>query len=238
MSIRVAAACVVILSLAGCTNGTAIKQPVAGEAENEHLLDDAALAIRGGLQQQAIDNALDPVITYYEQRYAHSSNVIYCTHSMPETVYYMGIAAANKQDAVALGPTWAQAYMLKAYALFDLQRYDEAAVALDKALKLSPENSQFLAELGAGYIRHKNWTKALETYQHAEVSAQTFSPAAAKDYDLARSWRGQGFVLTELGKLDEAEALYLKCLQLNPDDKRAANELKYVRNVREKQKGQ
>lgn len=57
-----------------------------------------------------------------------------------------------------------------------------------------------------------------------------------RDNDTARAWRGIGFVYIETGKLDEAEELYKKCLELNAEDKMAKAELAYIENLREKQK--
>jgi tetratricopeptide (TPR) repeat protein len=53
---------------------------------------------------------------------------------------------------------------------------------------------------------------------------------------LGRARRGIGYVLVELGKLDEAEKKYQQCLADNPKDSRAAAELEYVRNLKAKRK--
>jgi Flp pilus assembly protein TadD len=209
--------------------------PADSDAEQVQLVQDATLAIESGMAEQAIDNALDKVIAAFEQRYEHIGKQVYCARSLPETIYYMGDALRRKTDAIALAPVWCEAYKLKAYALFELHRDAQAHVALNKALAMSPENATFLEELGAAYEREKNWPKALETFQHAERAANTFSPAQAKDDEVARAWRGVAFVYVELGRLDDAEAIYLKCLALNKSDKRATNELRYVRDLRAKQ---
>jgi tetratricopeptide (TPR) repeat protein len=73
---------------------------------------------------------------------------------------------------------------------------------------------------------------ALEAFQSAESSAELLDDGPVKNDHLARAWRGEGFVLTEQGKLDESEALYKKCLELNPDDYRARNELQYIKSLR------
>ena len=43
--------------------------------------------------------------------------------------------------------------------------------------------------------------------------------------------------LVALGRLDEAEKLYLQCLELTPDDQKVKDELNYVRDQRAKKKG-
>jgi Flp pilus assembly protein TadD len=44
--------------------------------------------------------------------------------------------------------------------------------------------------------------------------------------------RGRGFVLTELGRLDEAEAAYRESLKIEPDSERAKNELQYIARLK------
>jgi Flp pilus assembly protein TadD len=56
---------------------------------------------------------------------------------------------------------------------------------------------------------------------------------ARKNGELGRALRGKGFVLVELGKLDEAEAMYRRCLAIDPADTKAANELRYVQSRRQ-----
>jgi len=50
----------------------------------------------------------------------------------------------------------------------------------------------------------------------------------------AAAQRGLGFTLIERGRWQEAEAIYQKLLQENPQDARARNELEYIRQQREK----
>jgi tetratricopeptide (TPR) repeat protein len=233
---RLACALLLILApLAAAAAGQPRSAPLTADAGQAQLVHDGALAIKSGMPQQAIDGALDKVIATYEQRYAKSARQVFCARTLVESLTYVAEAMKRKADALVLDQTWADAYKLKAYALVDLHRDAEARTALDKALALSPENADYLEELGAAYEREKNWPKALATFEHAERAAATFSPPEVKDDETARAWRGLGFVYVELGRLDDAEAVYLKCLALNKSDKRAAAELKYVRDLRAKQ---
>ena len=49
---------------------------------------------------------------------------------------------------------------------------------------------------------------------------------------LARMHRGRGYVLTELGRLDEAEQAYQESLTLEPDNALAKRELQYITGLR------
>jgi tetratricopeptide (TPR) repeat protein len=228
-----------LLLLAGCalqptqapksTQTSAIQNP---DVEQENLLLDAKLAIKNGMSQQAIDRALDPIIVTFEHRWGYSPKRVYSARTQAETIYYLGESLARKEDAIVIGPVWAEAFELKAYALVDLGRNDEASVTLDKALALEPQQAAFLEELGARYETEKNWQRAMETFERAETAANLFTPPALHNDELARAWRGKAFVDVELGRLDEAEQLYLRCLDLDKNDKRAAAELGYVRHKR------
>lgn len=44
--------------------------------------------------------------------------------------------------------------------------------------------------------------------------------------------RGRGFALTELGRLDEAEAAYNEALKIDPNDDRAKHELEYIAHLK------
>jgi tetratricopeptide (TPR) repeat protein len=157
---------------------------------------------------------------------------VYSVRTPVEATYYMLDAARQKKDAIALGPVWVDAFRFKAYALLELGRGEEAHAALDRALELAPQNAQVLEELGANYQVEKNWPEAMRTFERAEEAAKTFSPEAKRNEEIARAWRGQAFVDVELGKLDEAEQLYRRCLDLDKNDTRATTELEYVRKKR------
>lgn len=215
--------------LGGCAaQKPAPKDP---EAEQLKLLQDAALAIKAGMSEQAIDNALNPIIATFEQRWGHSTRRVYSVRSEAELAHYLVEALPLRNGSIMLTPLWGEAFKAKAYALVELQRYAEARAALDRALQLAPENAAFLEELGAMYERDKDWPLALQTFQHAEAAAQ-YSPPRLHDDELARAWRGIAFVYVEQGRLDDAEQLYLRCLELDKNDQRASGELRYVRNLR------
>jgi Flp pilus assembly protein TadD len=117
---------------------------------------------------------------------------------------------------------------MKAYALQDLRRFNDAKATLQQALKLSPLNSQYLAELGQIYALEKDWLQAMKVFKEAEDNAN-LTPDVSRANELARARRGQGYVLVELGKLDDAEEKYQQCIAANPNESKAKAELDYVR---------
>jgi tetratricopeptide (TPR) repeat protein len=177
----------------------------------------------------------DAVISAYKAHYSNSKQKIFCARSPEESLGLMMKAAADKSNAIALSFIWSDAYFMKAYALEDLGRMSEAKATLQKALNMSPFNAQYLAEMGQICAREKNWSKAEDLYREAEDNAP-LSPPASKSDDLAKARRGLGYVLVELGKLDEAEEKYQQCIAADPNDAKAKTELHYVREQKAKRK--
>lgn len=207
------------------------------------LLEEARKLIDAKKPQAAIDKC-DKVISLFKNHYATRKEKAYCARTSAESLGYMLQSAAEidkgefekgKEKAVVLSGTWASAYFMKSYALQELDRISEAKSAIQLALGLSPWNSQYLSELGSIYKLEKNWREAKKTYEGAEEHAG-LSPDNSKAFELGVARRGLGYVLVELGQLDEAEKKYLQCLKDDPNDKKAAAELAYVRDLKAKTK--
>ena len=83
-----------------------------------------------------------------------------------------------------------------------------------------------LSEKGSAYVVLKQWPQSLAVYEEG------LNLPGLKDRDRARLLRGKGFALTELGRLDDAEAAYQASLTSEPGNERALKELDYIRRVR------
>ncbi len=153
-----------------------------------------------------------------------------------ESLAYLLESASKKEATIAIGPEWATAFFMKAYALIDLRRLPEARTNLTRAVELSPNNSQFLSELAHLFQIDKNVTESQRLFVHAEECARTFSPDEAKVGERTRALRGQGYNLVEMGRLDEAESKYRECLKLDHKDRAALDELKYLKSRKESAK--
>jgi len=209
------------------------------------LLEEARTLIDNRKAQAAVETC-DKIITSFKTHYADSKHKIYCARTSAENLGYLMKAASDmnkgefekgKKDAIVLSSTWASAYFLKSYALQDLNRIAEAKAAILSALELSPWSCLYLCELGSIYKLEKDWKRAKDVFETAEGQAG-LSPDNVKAAELGQARRGVGYVLVELGKLDEAEKKYLQCLKDDPNDKKAAAELEYVRNLKAKTKSQ
>jgi tetratricopeptide (TPR) repeat protein len=224
--------CVTALLLFACSTWaqTPTTTPSPDDAKATQLLEQGVALMRAKKPADAVP-LFDQVAALYEARAQDKAVKYYSARTASETLFYpLQVATSDKgkSPAVVLSGNWGYAYYLKAYCLLDLGRASEAKAQLLRAVALAPQNAQFLGELGHVYQLEKNWPVALETFERAEKAAKEFSPEQARNGELARAWRGMGYVLVELSRLDEAEAMYRKCLQLNAQDAMAQRELAYV----------
>jgi tetratricopeptide (TPR) repeat protein len=175
----------------------------------------------------------DKVIAWYENKYANAKEHLYCAHSHLEMLLYLLEEAAEKHDATVLEPTWCDAIYFKGFALIDLGLREEAKPWLERALKMAPKNSRYLGEMAEYKKMDHDWEGALETFAQAAEAAELVDE---KDrlIPLSRAWRGMGFSLVELGRLDEAEAIFRRCLEKNASDRVAQSELAYIAQQRAK----
>lgn len=212
----------------------ATKTQEARHRQDAELLAASMKLIEAHKPAKAIDGPLQTLISEFENRFNKRDMTYYCARGQAETLLYALQAANAKQNTVVLDTTWSDAYRLKGYALIDLGRIADAQVALKKAVALSPENSFYLSELAYTYQIQNKLAKALDIYTHAEEAARAFSPENVKTIELTRALRGQGFVLSDMNRLDEAESRYHACLRLNPEDEKAKHELKYIAELRKR----
>jgi len=209
------------------------------QAEQDKRVGLGDELLKKGQPEAAIREAFDPVIQAYEARYAGDGKVYFSSRDSAETLMYLlGVAAEHSRgegrgDAVALGPTWSYGYYGKAYALIELNRFDEAAAALDRALELAPANSQFLTERGYLYRTSREWDMMLASNQAALEHAQ-LTPESQRESVRARALRGAGYALIELDRLDEAEHHFRDSLKIEPKNQVALGELDYIKQLRKK----
>jgi Tfp pilus assembly protein PilF len=202
----------------------------APDSAQSALVERAVTLMHQGQPADAIP-LLDQVIAAEEKAHSGEKRRIYSASSIGETMIYMTEAATAGKGAVAFGPEWSLALFLKGFALVDLGSADAAGPLFERAVELSPANSQYLAELGEWHKNRREWGKAYARFEKAEAVAGTVSEERRKP-ERSRALRGMGFVLIEQGKLDEAEKMFRKCLEIDPNDDGAKGELQYIRDQR------
>lgn len=241
--LRVALGILVLLAGAIQSQRAASPPDPDNDPKVRQLLQEAQTFVDQKEPKLAIEKC-DQVIARFKTYYESRKERVYCARTSAESLGYLVKAAAEmnkgkfdpgKTKAITLSSIWADACFLKAYALVELGRVAEAKSAVMLAVELSPWNCKYLCELGSIYQLEKNWPKAMEVFELAEDQA-SLGPDNVKAAELGLARRGIGYVLVELGRLDEAEKKYRQCLATDPNDAKAARELEYVRGLRAKTK--
>lgn len=148
----------------------------------------------------------------------------YSAGTLTEAILYAGMAATQKKNGIVTDGSRALAWFLKAFALVDLNRGDEALPALNQALALAPMNAQYLAERAEWYKARHRWDDAFRDFESASSAAE-LAPDDRKATFKGRALRGMAFVKVEQGDLGAAEKYLKQALKLNPADERARTDL-------------
>lgn len=208
----------------------------AAKADDALLVEPMRLLKAGNVD--AALPLLDAAIARFEARYGAGTRW-YAARDPAESLAYLAMAAADadegkpgpKNARILPSDAWPLALYLKGYALIEVKRYDDAHAALERAVALSPFNAGYLTELAQAKRYREDWPGMLATAGRA-AEGLAFSPKDEQAPMRARVLRIEGYALTELGRLDEAEAKYRAALAINPDDRLAANEIEYIRRLR------
>uniref|UniRef100_UPI0037E82CCF protein O-mannosyl-transferase TMTC2 n=1 Tax=Semicossyphus pulcher TaxID=241346 RepID=UPI0037E82CCF len=127
--------------------------------------------------------------------------------------------------AIQLDPTKGNCYMHYGQFLLEESRLLEAAEMAEKAARL--DSGEFDVVFSAAHmLRQASLNEAAEKYYGHAASLRPNYPAALMNL---------GAILHLNGKLQEAEANYLRALQLKPDDGITQSNLRKLWNIMEKQ---
>lgn len=213
---------------------TIVESGSATLSESERLLIEGYEQLNQRNSKRAIENYFDKVIEQCAYQYNSEEKAYFAARGMVDTIYYMLLAASaeDKKDAIAVETTCADALYLKGYASLDLGQLDVAQEYIQRAIDMAPMNSMYLSELGHIHHVRRDWPAALEVFMRSERAAETYSPEALKQQELARAKRGVGFSYIELGELGKAEQKLRECLAINGKDQAALDELKYIESLR------
>jgi tetratricopeptide (TPR) repeat protein len=218
---------------AGASSTVSISKALVDEAVTQQKLDAAITLIKQRENAQAVVT-LDQIIHLYEAAYQNNQQRIYCANTPAESLLYLTEGAKANVPSIVLKPIWSMAYFLKAYALQEMHLMTEAKASLSAAIKLSPHNPHYLSELGSMYQVLHDWPNAFDAFTQAEQDT-SLAVEQSRVSERCRALRGQGYVLVEQKKLDEAEQKYRQCLSINPGDEKSPPELAYIAQLRAKE---
>ena len=239
-----------LVAMLGLINGpllAAAAPPVAVLTPEEiaRLLEEGAGVLKQGMPEVALTKYFEPVNQSFMRQTAKAGadDEIYASHGATEAAAYAAKVAKRNESAntqlrmVTVDGAWTDALVLKARALVELKRTGDAISAVDQATIISPAYPSPWNELGSIYQNEKDWEKSQGAYRSAENVAGAVDDKALQTQMLTTALRGQAFALTELGRLDESEALYKRCLKINPGDSAAAEGLSHISERRAAEAG-
>lgn len=194
-------------------------------------IGSAFSAIQAGDPARAL-SMVDPVVASFEKDFSGEKRHIFCSQTAEQEGYYLTTADGGADTVRLVPPTWCEALYVKAFALVDLDRLDDAQSIFERLVTFAPKHSRYLNELAYVFLKKKEWQRSIDAYMNAEAAAN-FTPER-RDYERCVSFRGMGYDLVELGRLDDAEAAYRKCLAIIPDEPKSLGEIEYIKEQRKK----
>lgn len=208
---------------------TAISAP-AEDAALRSRIEAAAKALNSRNPADAVKTH-DSVIMDFEARYAKTDVTLYAAPNGALSLAYMLKAAAENQSAKVIDEDWGDAFFLKGFALIDLNRADEAKSYFDRAIALSPMNSQYLSERGEWYKTRKDWANAFADFADASENAALAPGSMRKKYK-SRALRGMAYTRLEQRNFKDAEKYIREALKIDPQDEHSQKELEYLKSIR------
>jgi tetratricopeptide (TPR) repeat protein len=228
------------------TGGPAEPAPPAGRGPNEgddaELVNDAVRYIQQREMEQARRVLLDvitraPAPGNYVHEFEADGKLHIKFWELTEFLAYVARMKSGEipeRDLVWLGNAYPRAYYYLGYLEIEDRNFQAALRYLDQGLLLDPACARLKCEKAQALIRTGRQREALQAYD--EVLANAGGRLASSERALAL--RGRGYVLIDLDRLDEAEAVFQESLKFEPDSKVARDELAYIAQVRQRRQPQ
>jgi len=177
-----------------------------------------------------IEPAINEVEIFREIILADDSATIYrFFDNVVEEGFYLKMLHKNsKRTIYPLPERFFHAYLTYGTTLVELERYDEAKIALLKAFEINPVYTDLLFELGEISKMQKDQKEFFRLTQEAHKVAYTKEK-------LARCYRNFGYYFIEQEKFDDAIAMYYASLSFDSTQtKKVLSELDYIQKFTQK----
>lgn len=156
---------------------------------------------------------------------------MFCAKGLSDGLVYAALGqkaiAGSGRRVEVIGPAWAKAYGARGFSCAEKARYHDARRELQKTMALSPLNSRYQSKPGYVWGRRREWNKLLALYRdaHDDAVISGFGGAAEVATLQCKALRGQGYVLVDLDRLDEAVNACQACLKAQPGEPRSLGAL-------------
>jgi tetratricopeptide (TPR) repeat protein len=186
--------------------------------QSEHW-EDARIAIEKSLADMPPD--WKPI-----RRGVGDESTLIC--SFWDNAEFMSFVANRTQLDAEMSVLWSDVSYSKRWwklALVNRKQglYRNALTCIERGLELEPDHPHLWVQKGLILIDSKQYAQALTAFETATTVRSWASPSV-----VGWSLRQQGYALIELGRLNEAQVVYWRSLELEPNSSIAAQELEYI----------
>ena len=133
----------------------------------------------------------------------------------------------RKRIVLWVTPSYSKAFYLLTFVCVERKDWFKAMAFIDQGISLEPDHPLLLCEKALILLNMGRYQEAHDLFI---IAAETRPWAPFNQRALAL--RGAAVALIDLKRLDEAEVLLKKSLELEPENKVALNELGYIRRLR------
>lgn len=133
----------------------------------------------------------------------------------------------RKKIVLWVTPSYSKAFYLLTFIYVERKDWFKAMAFIDQGISLEPDHPLLLCEKALILSRLGRHQEAHDLF----IIAAEIRPWAPLN-QRARALRGAANALIDLKRLDEAEVLLKKSLEIEPENKVALNELDYIRRLR------
>lgn len=196
------------------------KETVVRELKNFDLGIDSTLEeVKFNQFQKNFNKALEliePLIKKIEEMCENGMYVddkvseYHCFNNLVEEVMYTYYNKVEKEQRASDIP-YASVYFQYGSLLIDLDRWEDAQKALEKAKRWNPSSANIILELCETYKHLKQFDLFFETVK--DTFKYCYEP-----HTLARCYRALGWYFTEKELYEDAIAVYVLSLQFEPSD--------------------
>ena len=189
--------------------------------QSEHW-EDARIAIEESLSAMPAD--WKPI-----QRGVGDASTLIC--SFWDNAEFMSFVANRSQPDAEMSVLWTDVSYSKRWwqlALVNRKQglHRNALTCVERGLELEPDHPHLWMQKGLILSETKQYALALTAFETAATVRSWASPSVA-----AWALRQQGYVLIELGRLNEAKAVYGRSLELEPNSETAVREVEYIERL-------
>ena len=129
------------------------------------------------------------------------------------------------------GYVWCAALFGKGFALIDLRRPDDAGPFLARAVEMAPADAHYVNEYAEWFKSRRQWQQSYDLFAHAWDIVEHDKQGTDRKI-AARALRGMAYNKVEMGELDEAEKLYNRSLEFEPEHGGVRGELDYIAGLK------